>query len=236
MIKQIAFSISLLGLGFGPLLAQTDNTITLSGAVQQLNYDPEGATNGLVIAPNSLVQVPPDWMMRMGGALRPGEQVRVTGYVIATGPGPRIVQPVSMSISGRTLTMTQPAQPAPYTGSGAIRQLNYGPGGEVNGFVLQNGIYARTPPFGAADISVLRPGANLAVSGFAHTTPFGMTVLDVQSITANGQTIAMNAAPGPGPGPRPRGPRGPGRVAPAAGVGAPPPPPPPPDAPPPPPR
>jgi hypothetical protein len=68
------------------------------------------------------------------------------------------------------------------------------PGGEIIGFVLQNSLIALTPPMGTNDLAVAKRGSAIAVSGFAHSTAGGKTVLEMQPITANGQTIAMNVA------------------------------------------
>lgn len=210
---------------------------SVSGSISQFNYGPDGRVQGFVVAPNTLISLPPDWAMQVELLAKLGDPVRATGYAAPAASGMQIVQPQTLSVAGRTLNVAEPSLPAPYAGSGVIRSLNYGPQGEVNGFVLQSGIIALTPPMGTGDVSVVKPGANISVSGFARTTPTGRTVVDVQTITANGQTIAMNPVPpGPGgPGPRPG--RGPGRgpvppppppPADAAAPGPPPPPPPPP--------
>jgi hypothetical protein len=201
----------------------------VSGSISQFNYGPDGRVQSFVVTPNTLISLPPDWAMQVELLTKLGDPVRATGFAAPAASGIQIMQPQTLSVAGRTLNVAEPSLPAPYAGSGVIWSLNYGPQGEVNGFVLQSGIIALTPPMGTGDASVVKPGANISVSGFARTTPTGRTVVDVQTITANGQTIAMNPVPpGPGgPGPRPgRGPGpGPGRS------GAPPPPPP--DAPPP---
>lgn len=191
---------------------------TVSGSIAQFNYGPDARVDGFLLAPNTLVTLPPDWAIQVEMIAKPGMAVRVTGSVSATASGMQVVDAQRVDVDGKTLSVLQPSEPAPYAGSGAIRSLNYGREGEVNGFVLQNGVMARTPPFGASDLSVLRPGANISFSGFARMTPSGRAVVEVQSITANGQTIALNAMPPAGPGPRPGGPRE---------AAAPPPPPPP---------
>jgi hypothetical protein len=212
---------------------------SVSGSISQFNYGPDGRVQGFLVAPNTLVSLPPDWAMQVELLAKPGDPVRATGYASSVSSGMQIVQPQTLSVAGRTLKVAEPSLPAPYAGSGVIRSLNYGPQGEVNGFLLQNGIIALTPPIGTDDVSVVKPGASISVSGFARTTPTGRRVVDVQTITANGQTIAMNPVPlSPvGPGPRPgrglrRGP-GLGAVPPpppvdAAAPGPPPPPSPPP--------
>ena len=199
--------------------------ITVSGRITHFNYGPDGRVSGMVVDGNNLVALPPDWAMQVELLAKPGETASITGVVAQgdaapVGSGMRIVQPQSLRVAGKVFTETLPSSPAPYTGSGVIRQLNYGAQGEVNGFVLQDGIIARTPPFGATDISVVKPGARIAFSGFAAATPSGRTVVEVQSITVNGQTIAMNAAPPP-PGPA-RGPRRGSRAVPLPPPPAPP--------------
>jgi hypothetical protein len=205
--------------------------ITVTGDISQFNYGPDGRVEGFLVAPNTLVSLPPEWAIQVEMLAKAGNQVRVTGSLVPAASSLQILQPQSVDVAGKTLAMAVPSQPAPYAGSGVIRSLNYGPQGEVNGFVFQNGVIARTPPFGASDVSVLKPGATISVSGFARVTATGRTVLEVQSITANGQMIVMNAAPpsGParGPGGPGRGPRETGPSPPPPNPGVPPPPPPP---------
>ena len=145
--------------------------------------------------------------------------VNAQGYAATAVSGMQVIDVQTLSVAGHSFSMVQPSPPAPYAGNGVIRRLNYGPQGEIDGFVLQNGLFAKTPPFGASNNSVLKPGASIALSGFAHTTPFGKTVVDVQSITVNGQTIALNTVPPEPP------PAGPGRRPGPGSADAPPPPP-----------
>jgi hypothetical protein len=199
-----------------PAAPEAASASTVSGNISQFNYGPDGRVESFLMSPGTLVNLPPDWAVQVEMLAKIGTSARVTGSLMPTASGMRILQPQTLEVAGKTLMMPVPSQPAPYAGSGVIRSLNYGPQGQIDGFVLQNGVLARTPPFGASDLSVLRPGAGISLSGFARTTASGRTVVDVQSITANGQTIAMNAAPPAGP--ARGGPRGPGR-GPAAGRG-----------------
>jgi hypothetical protein len=215
-----------------PVPAAGVATNTVAGSISQFTYGPDGRVQGVVVAPNTLISLPPDWAMQVELLAKPGDPLRASGFLSPALSGMQILQPQTITVAGRNLNLAEPSQPVPYAGSGVIRTLNYGPQGEVNGFVLQNGILALTPPIGTSDISVVRPGARISLSGFAHIVPSGRTVVEVQSITANGQTIAMSAMPPGGPG-RGQGPgRGPGPgMGPGPGLDpnvAPPPPPPPP--------
>lgn len=100
--------------------------------------------------------------------------------------------------------MPQPGQFTPYNGSGKVTQLNYNREGEVNGFLLDNGVFAKTPPpLGASLSSLVSVGQQVSIGGFSHQALNDRTIVDVQSI--NGQTIA--SGPGqPGPPPPPPGP------------------------------
>jgi hypothetical protein len=197
---------------------------SLSGSITQFNYGQDGRVEGFVLAPNTLVLLPPEWAQQFESLAKRGDSVKVTGVASLLASGMQVMDAQAVTVGGRTLSFVEPGQPVPYTGSGSIRQLNYGRGGEVNGFVLANGIIATTPPFGASDLSAIKPGVNISISGFAHTTPTGTTVVNVQSVTINGQTLALAGA---GPESPPPPPPGPGRGG-RGGRGGPPPPPPPP--------
>jgi hypothetical protein len=218
---------ALLGQPPAPAPVLPASASSVSGSISQFNFGPDGRVQGFVVAPNTLVSLPPDWAIQVELLAKLGDPVKATGYVAAAASGIQIMQPQTLSVAGRALNVAEPSLPAPYAGSGVIRSLNYAPQGEVNGFVLQSGLIALTPPMGTGDVSVVKLGATISVSGFARTTPTGRTVVDVQTITANGQTIAMNPLPPDPSGPSPRPGRGPGRLGSAA---APPPQPPPPDA------
>ena len=92
----------------------------------------------------------------------------------------------------------QPGPAAPYSGSGRIQQLNYDREGAVNGFLLDNGTFAMLPPFSANNPSSIRPGVPISFTGYARISISGRTIVDLQTITLNGQTISI-AAPRPGP-------------------------------------
>ncbi len=192
---------------------------TVTGGISQFNYGPNGRVEGFVVAPNTLVSLPPDRGAQVELLAKTGDPVSVSGPVTLAASGMQLMDPQTVKVAGRILSLTQPSAPSPYAGSGMIRSLNYGRAGEINGFVLDSGIIALTPPMGTSEFSVVKTGASIAVSGFAHSTTGGRTVVEVQSITANGQTIALNKSPrrspdGDGPDAGPAGPRGPRAAAP----------------------
>ncbi len=190
--------------------------ITVTGGISQFNYGPNGRIEGFVVAPNTLISLSPDLAMQVEVLAKTGHQVSASGPVTPTVSGMQLMEPETVKVAGKTLMLTEQSPPSPYAGSGVVRSLNYGREGEINGFVFEGGIIALTPPMGTNEFSVVKPGAGIAVSGFARSTPGGRTVVEVQSITANGQTITLD-----------RGPRGPAPPPPTGGAPIPPPPPPP---------
>ena len=98
------------------------------------------------------------------------------------------------------------------SGSGRIRQLNYGVDGAVNGFVLNNGTLAIFPPFRTTNPPLIRVGVSVRYSGYTRKAMNDLTIVDVQTLTTNGQTFNMDAArpplPPPPPNTEPAPPRG----------------------------
>jgi len=124
---------------------------------------------------------------------------------------------------------TPSAAPQPFSSSGTIHGWNYGPNGDTNGFTLDRNVLVMFPPeFGAALAGMARLGSRVSVTGVARSGVNVLTVVNAQSLTANGQTVNVGAAAGAPPPPRAapalvRGRRGP--PPPPAVPGAPPPPP-----------
>ncbi len=136
------------------------------------------------------------------------------------GPPPAPPQPVAVPS-----TLQQPV-----LSKGAIRNWNYGPNGDLNGFVLdRNVLVMLRPEFGATLANMARLGSRISVSGYERSGVNVQTVVEAQSITVNGQTLNVGAyagppppAPVPGPAARGRARRGPPPPPPAPGAPAPP--------------
>ena len=110
------------------------------------------------------------------------------------------------------------------TVQGTVRSLSYGPAGDVNGIILDQGTEVHVPPEQANQLNSLAPiGARIQVSGWIHTGPLGDTHVDATTITNPSSRATMSFAtppPPPGPGAPPPGPPDPN----TAGAPAPPPP------------
>ena len=121
------------------------------------------------------------------------------------------------------------AQPA-YSSRGTIKAFNVGPDGETNGLILNDGTAVLLPPETGEQLRAsIKEGSRITFTGVSRPGALNRSVVDAQTITANGQTFTAAVAPPPPdaptlplPGGRGRGGRGPGPVA----AGGPPPPPP----------
>ena len=96
-----------------------------------------------------------------------------------------------------------PAAGSTATVQGTVRSLSYGPAGDVNGIILDQGTEAHVPPEQANQLNSLAPiGAQIQVSGWAHTGPLGDTHVDATTITnVNNKTTVSFQIPPPPPGP-----------------------------------
>ncbi len=200
---------------------------TVSGTIAHFNYDREGEVSGFLLNNNSLVQLPPQATLRISGSLHKGDTVQIAGYTQTSPSGFQTIQAQTVQdrTSGKTFSMPQPGGAAPYSGSGRVEQLNYGSDGAINGFLLDNGTLASLPPFAATNPSSIRPGVAIAYSGYARRTLSGRTVVDLQTLNINGQTITIGVF---GPGSRAAAPPAPppsAGTSPGAAPNSPPPPP-----------
>ncbi len=201
---------------------------TVSGSISQFNYDRDAEVEGFLLKNNTLVQLPPRVAQRIGTSIRAGDTVQITGYAETSPAGMQTIEATGVQdrTSGKSFSMLQPGGAAPYSASGRIQQLNYGRDGVVNGLLFDNGTFAAVPPFSAVNPSSLRVGATVAYTGYARSTISGRTVVDVQTLTINGQSLTLGMAgsdrgPGDPPPPPPAGPQGPGTPPPPPGVGDP---------------
>jgi len=171
---------------------------SVSGTISQLNYGAEMEVTSFLVNGDTLVTFPPHVALALSLTLQSGENVQVTGSGDTTVTGMERIELQALSVARKTFTVPQPGQFTPYNGSGKITQLNYNREGEVDGYLLDNGVFAKTPPpFTRTLTSTISVGQQVSLAGYSHQTVNGRHIVDVQSI--NGQTIAY-ARPGP---PRP---------------------------------
>ena len=86
---------------------------------------------------------------------------------------------------------------------GTVRSSSYGPAGDVNGVMLDQGTEVHVPPDQASQLNSFAPmGARIQASGWIHTGPLGDTHVDAMTITNLNNRATMNfQTPPPPPGP-----------------------------------
>jgi hypothetical protein len=142
-----------------------------SGTIWQLNYGRELEVRGFLIGANTLVTFPPHIGCALGPYLAVGNNVKVDGYATTTITGlQRFDMAAFTNLStGKTFSLPQPGQFTNYSGSGRITQFNYNNQGEIDGLILDNGVFAKTPPpFSATLRSLVQTGGTVSISGYAH--------------------------------------------------------------------
>jgi len=207
--------------GGDPAPAPSGSYTTVSGTISQFNYDRDAEVDGFLLSNNTLVHLPPRAAAQLASSLHAGDSVQVSGFAQTSPLGFQRIEAQSLQdrTSGKTFTLPQPGPAAPYSGSGKIQQLNYGADGTVNGLLLSDGTLVTVPPFSANNPTSLRVGTTVSYSGYARRTMNDRTVVNAQTLTVNGQQLALAVPAGPG-GPRsPRGAAPPPPPTPAAPAG-----------------
>jgi hypothetical protein len=100
-------------------------------------------------------------------------------------------QRYSVPINPSSATGTaRDAMQAPVTRAGRIRQWNYGPDGEVNGFVFTDGTLAtlRTG-LGVQLRSEVDAGSDVTVTAYPMVGANNLEVINIQSVTAKGRSF-----------------------------------------------
>lgn len=205
-----------------PLMTTTVTNAT--GTITQINYGPGGAANGFLIGTNTLLLFPSAVAGGVASLGAAGNSVTYSGAAVAASSGFESVRISSFTNNSTKAAYTAPASgPAPAAygpTSGTVKQLNYDPQGNIDGFVfLPSGttasIFVQTPPQAAATLKpLLVVNATVSVTGVSEMANPGLcvstgalAVVDATSLTVNGQTIVI-AGGGPGGGrPGPGGPR-----------------------------
>jgi hypothetical protein len=93
--------------------------------------------------------------------------------------------------------------PATTTVQGIVRSASYGPAGDINGVILDQGTEIHVPPDQANQLNSLAPvGARIQATGWIHTGPLGDTHVDATTImNLNNRNALSFQSPPPPPGP-----------------------------------
>ena len=188
------------------------------GTVQRFTLTPIGELDGVILTDDTEVHLPPHLTTQLASAVRIGDTVAVQGY-----RSPSVSLVVAYSITdtntGQTVVDNGPPPPGfrppppgmPAPGAqqasvqGKVQRPLYGPAGDVNGALLEDGTTVRIGPREAYQVaSLLTAGQILTVQGWALTTAYGK-VIDAQAVGPSPNQLTQVAPPPPqGPAPPPR--------------------------------
>jgi hypothetical protein len=198
------------------------------GTVARFTLAPRGELDGFLLANGTQVHVPPHLSPELASSVRINDTVAVRGY---RSPAAPLLVAASVTDTTTNQTVIDRGPPAPGFGSppppppgfpvpgaqqaslnGKVQTPLYGPAGDLNGAVLEDGTIVRLPPAAYQSASLLATGQTIAVQGWALSTPYGR-VVDVQAIgPSSGQMTS--GAPSPAS-PAPVAPAGAVQPAPA---------------------
>jgi hypothetical protein len=200
-------------------------TTTIQGTVRSLSYGPAEDVNGIILDQGTEVHVPPDQANQLNSLAPIGARIQVSGW-IHTGPlGDTHVDATTITNPSSRATMsfaTPPPAPgpgappppplavAPQSGpvssdsgmdttiTGSVRSFNYGPAGEVNGVILDQGTVVYFPPDQAGQITQLaQVGSRIRVRGALRQGPAGNALIAAETLTNRRTSNSISVADQP---------------------------------------
>lgn len=236
MIRTYLLAAALVAGGTGIAAAQNASVFdpnqlpAIHGKVAAYSLTPRGDVDGLILSDGEQIHLPPGLGTQLVYTVKPGDTVTVHGLKARAIP---MVQAMSVTndATGKTVADTGLAgPPRPGRGEqflsvhGKVREALYGPRGEPNGALLEDGTMIHLPPPEARRLaSDLKPGTMLYVRGEGVAGPLGRSIAAREIGTSPNQMTHI-AAPPPPPhwrGHHPPPPHGPGAFPPPGGPGAP---------------
>jgi hypothetical protein len=194
------------------------------GRVAQYSLTPRGDVDGVILQDGTQVHLPPHLGGQLVQTVKPGDSITVRGLKAQALP---LIQAISVTndASGQSVVDTGPPATPPQPlvmgfqwlqVQGRVREPLYGPRGDMNGALLDDGTQVHLPPDQAWSLgSELQAGGTLVAQGYGVTGSYGKS-LDAAQIGNSATQLVQVGPPGP-PGRRGFGP-------PPPGFGAPPPP------------
>jgi hypothetical protein len=185
------------------------------GQVQRFTLTPIGEIDGVILTDGTEVHLPPHLTAQLFNAVKIGDSVVAQGYRSAIEPLV-VAYSITNAATGQTVVDNGPPPPgsrppppppgAPAPGAlqatieGRVQQQLYGPAGDINGALLDDGTIVRIGPRGAYQVApLLTPGQHLAVQGWGLTTAYGK-VVDAQAVGPTaGQMVQVSPPAPPGP-------------------------------------
>jgi hypothetical protein len=193
------------------------------GRVAQYSLTPRGDVDGVILQDGTQVHLPPHLGGQLVQAVKPGDSITVRGLKAQALP---LIQALSVTndASGQSVLDTGPPATPPQPLAmgfqwlqvqGRVREPLYGPRGDMNGALLDDGTQIHLPPDQARSLgSELLAGGMLVAQGYGVTGTYGKS-LDAEQIGNSATQLIRVGPPGP-PGRRDFSPPPPGFGAPPA--------------------
>jgi len=160
------------------------------GEVAQYSLTPRGDVDGIILQDGLQVHLPPHLGAHIVAAVKPGDPVVVRGLKAQVLP---LIQAASITDTrtGQTVVDSGPPESPPrrlmmalqwLTVQGQVKEPLYGPRGDLNGALLDDGTQVHVPPNQASSLEQdLQAGRTLVAQGYGVTGTYGRA-LDAQQI------------------------------------------------------
>jgi hypothetical protein len=208
--KHILLAATLFSGGVGAAVAQNTTPYdpsqlpAIQGKVVEYSLTPRGDVDGLILADGTQVHLPPHLGGELVQAVKLGETVTIRGLKAQAIP---VIQALAVTnASGRSVVDSGPPAipPAPLAASpqliqvqGQVREPLYGPRGDMNGALLEDGTQVHLPPDQAMTMSAsLAPGRTLVAQGYGVAGPYGKSV-EAQQIGQSPTQMVQVGPPAP---------------------------------------
>lgn len=194
--------------GPAPLAAATAPA-NAQGTVARFLTNPDGNVDGLLTRDGTLVHFPPHLGAQLTSAVRPGDDVQISGSRDAGGAF--AAQRITDMRSGQQVLDQPPlpgTQPPPDLRGSALSRLNAQgqvahvtttPRGEPDGVILADGTVIRmTPPVAQQFPALMQTGAKVAAQGYGTRTQYG-TALQATAFGSPGKLTPLYDRAPPAP-------------------------------------
>lgn len=167
--------------------ASSFQTILVQDVVAQYLMNPDGIVEGLLLANNTIVRLPPHLGQVLIQTVSPQDIVRVEGFFESPGTlhALSIINLQSQrSIVDNPPPLGRPSPPRPgslprqpLSATGTIRVLTHGKQSEINGLVLSDGTFVHfSPPAGVQFADLLSEGKPFAATGYGISNRYGRSL------------------------------------------------------------
>lgn len=184
---------------------------TVEGTVVQYLMNHHGEVDGLLLNDGSQVHLPPHMAKDLVALVKPDESVSVQGYRSVRGTvieAPIITNTkTGQSLVEREPTLLDRPMVPPQVkdmfltekhAEGIVRNLLYGPRGDLNGAVLEDHTIVRLPPHAAYQVAnVLQVGRSISAIGYGTENEYGR-VIEATAIGISGTAMTSIGDSGPG--------------------------------------